>query len=133
MKKIIDFLDEKGSIDDECVSYGSYGPYPFTIEEFREYTHKLWEDAGGWDASEKYLVEGARFETYNVPFESDSKKYVLRIMYGQGSAWTLLTEAAHNEHKEYLKKLYEEEEKKAKERFKKLIKKMTEKRWKRSN
>ena len=121
MKKIIDYLDEKGSIDDECISYNVHGPYPFTLEEFREFTEKIWEDAGGWDSSEKYIEEGSHFETYNVPLEFDSKKYILRIMYGQGSAWTLFTEAAHNEHKEYLKKMYEEEEKKAKKRYKRLI------------
>jgi len=100
MDKIIEFLDKEGSIDDDSVAYNTGGPYPFTLEEFRVFTDKLWADAGGWDASDKYQVEGAYFETYHIPFENNGKKYVLNVMYGQGSAWTVFTEAAHNEYKQ---------------------------------
>lgn len=108
MKSIIDFLDKEGSIDDDSVMYatldkdrntGLVYPFPFTLEEFRLFTEKIWTDVGGWDASEQYHVPEAYFETYHIPFEYDGKKYVLNIMYGQGSAWTLFTEASHIEYK----------------------------------
>lgn len=99
MKNIIDFLDDHGNIDDEAVAYNTDGPYPFTLGEFRAFTDKIWNDAGGWDASGKYHVP-AFFETYYIPFEYDEKKYVLVVMYGQGSAITLHTEAFHDEYKQ---------------------------------
>lgn len=97
MKTIIDYLNANGCIDDETLAYSMPGEYPFTLEEFQDYTHKVWEDAGGWDKSDEYAMEGAYFETYNVPFEVDGKKYFLNIMYGQGSAWWLQTEKEHAE------------------------------------
>jgi hypothetical protein len=105
MKVIIDYLDLNGCIDDESVSYNVPGPYPFTLEEFHEFTDKVWNDAGGWDASDKYQVEGAYFETYYIPFEYEGKQYVLNVMYGQGAAWTLYTKAAHDEYKVYSEEL----------------------------
>ena len=100
MKEIIEYLDEHGSIDDESLAYNCYGPYPFTLQQFREFTDKIWNDAGGWDASDKYYVEGALFETYYVPFTDSGKEYVLNIMYGQGSAWTLFTKVEHDAYKQ---------------------------------
>ena len=109
MKPIIDHLEANGSVDDECVAYAKPGDYPFTLEEFRTFTDKIWADAGGWDASDKYFVEGAYFETYYVPFEYENKKFILNIMYGQGSAWTLHTEASHEEYKKRVADLESEE------------------------
>lgn len=97
MKTILDYLDEHGVIDDESVAYAKPGDYPFALEEFRAFTDKIWDDAGGWDSSDKYFVEGACFETYYVPFDMEGKKYCLHIMHGQGSAWTVFTEAEHIE------------------------------------
>lgn len=102
---ILDFLDANESIDDECVAYGKPGEYPFTMDEFREFTDKIWEDAGGWDASEKYVVDGAHFETYYVPFERNGKQYWLNVMYGQGSAWTVFTSEAHEAYKKRIAEL----------------------------
>ncbi len=122
MKEIIEYLDKVGSIDDDAVMYATIGKerdpnaeysFPFTLDQFREFTQKLWDDAGGWDASDKYVAEGAYFETYHVPFERDGKQYVMNIMYGQGSAWTLFTKAAHDEYKARVAKLdekYKEED-----------------------
>jgi hypothetical protein len=93
-RRIIDFLDKEGSIDDDEVVRGNY---PFTSEEFRQFIDKIWKDAGAWDSSYKYQVKGAYFETYYVPFEYDGKKYILNIMCGQGYAWTVRTEASHKQ------------------------------------
>lgn len=109
MSSIIFCLDKEGSLDDEHIAYNPKD-YPFTLTEFRAYTDKVWNDAGGWDKSRDYRVKKQRFETYAVPFEADGKKYVMRVMYGQGSAWTLFTEAAHKEHEEYLKTLPQEDD-----------------------
>lgn len=99
MKTIMDFLDKQGAIDDSAVAYNYDGPYPFTLQEFREFTDKVWADAGGWDESGQYFVEGALFETYHVPFQYEGKEYILNVMYGQGSAWTVFTKAEHDAYK----------------------------------
>lgn len=101
-------MDKEGSVDDDSVMYatldqdrntGLVYPYPFTLQELREYQDKLWKDAGGWDNCDKYAVDGSYFETYHIPFEDDGKQYVLNVMYGQGAAWTIFTKAAHDEYK----------------------------------
>jgi hypothetical protein len=75
MKEIIDYLDKEGSIDDDSVMYatldkerntGLLYPFPFSLDDFRTFTEKIWTEAGGWDASDKYQVEGAYFETHII-------------------------------------------------------------------
>lgn len=109
MRKILDYVDEHGAVDDDSVMYYTIaldrgttptsGPYPFTLEEFREYQDYLWKTAGGWDNCHAFAVEGAFFETYHVPFTDSGKEYVLNIMYGQGAAWTIFTKAEHDAYK----------------------------------
>lgn len=106
MKTILEHLDQHGFIDDESVGYAKPDEYPFSLEEFREFTDKIWNDAGGWDSSDKYLVKCACFETYYVPFDVEGKKYWLHVMCGQGYAWTLFSDVNHIEQAEHITKLY---------------------------
>lgn len=101
MKKIIDYLDLVGVIHDEGVAYNipneGQPPFPFTLAEFDAALELIWKNAGGWDASDKYQVKDAYFETYYVPFEFEGKNYWMHLMSGQGTAWFLLTEKEHQE------------------------------------
>ena len=95
MKILIECLDQKGMIDETHLYY--LNEFPFTLEEFRKFQDEIWEDAGGWEASDSYLVKDAQFETYYVPFLYENRKYWLHLMIGQGDAWTFFTDAAHIE------------------------------------
>lgn len=106
--KVFPYVDEHESLDDEYMAYNiEKKEYPFTLDDFRDLTTYIWDKAGGFDNSDKYAVEGAYFETYHVPYEYNGKNYVLNIMFGQGSAWTLMTESRHNVYKEEIRKLDE--------------------------
>jgi hypothetical protein len=96
MDKILDYLDAHGCICDNSVAYKTKD-FPFTWEEFQLFTEEIWQEAGGWDRSDEYWQEEEYFETYYVPFTKNGKNYFLDIMYGQGSAWSLWTEAEHLE------------------------------------
>jgi len=92
MKKIIDCLETYGCIHEEDVWYASLkgsDPYPFTCEEFNEYTQKIWNENGGWENSLKYFDPKVYFETYVVPFFFDGKEYRMVVMCGQGISWSL--------------------------------------------
>ena len=102
---IMNCLDANESIDDESVAYSKPGEYPFTREELREFNYQILDDAGGWDVAENYSIKGAMFESYAIPFENEGKKYILHIMFGQGSAWTLFTESAHQKYRDHVANL----------------------------
>lgn len=109
-QKIMSFLDAHESIDDDNVVYYP-DLFPFSLEEFREFTSKLWEDAGGWAACGRYVVDYAMFETYKIPFQHEGRNYFLQVMYGQGSAWTVFTEKAYQEHQARIRDLHLKEDK----------------------
>lgn len=50
----------------------------------------------------------------SVPFERDDKKYVMTVMYGQGSSWMLRTEASHKIYKKRMAELDGEKKRKRK-------------------
>lgn len=85
--KIIDHLKANGRIDDEDVAYFPE-KYPFTKDELRDFMDGIYHPSD----PEKTFVDGTYFETYNVPFTWEGDKFSLIVMYGQGSAWMLMTE-----------------------------------------
>lgn len=92
MKSIINVLKRDGSVDDEDVAYHPEKFPEFTLDEFRAFTNGIFDnEGGGWDNVHKFQEENAYFETYNIPFEFEGEAFYLSVMYGQGSAWTLMT------------------------------------------
>lgn len=101
MKEIFEEIDRAGCVDDDDVAYHPKD-HAFTLEEFRAFTDGIWNEAGGWEFADCFEVKNAYFETYAVPFENDGKKYILNIMYGQGSATTAMTEEEYGNYQDRL-------------------------------
>lgn len=92
MNSIVECIDQNGSLDEDSVAYAKPGEFVFTLEDFRAFRNKVWDSVGGWKNVSKYAVKGATFETYYVPFSYMDKNYWLRLMIGQGDAWTFFTD-----------------------------------------
>jgi hypothetical protein len=97
---ILEYLDANGVICDESLAYSNPGEYPFTNEEYHQWTNGIWNEAGGWDKAGDYVVPDKHFETYAVPFKRRDKQYWLNIMFGQGSAWFAMTDEHYQSTKE---------------------------------
>lgn len=96
--RIIKALRKEQALDDECIAYHPEKYPDFTLDEFRDFTNSIFDvEGGGWDNVSKFQEADAYFETYNIPFTRDGEKFYLCVMYGQGSAWTLMTESHFQE------------------------------------
>jgi hypothetical protein len=104
MKKIIDELKIRGSLDDEEIAYSKPGDFPFTLDEFREFEESVHPGSTPmpYEPSE-YRVKGAYFETYVYPFEYEGEQFYMQEMFGQGSMLTMFTAEAYNQFVEELK------------------------------
>lgn len=105
MNKIIKHLKKHGAILDESIAYQPE-KYPFTYEEFQEYTDKIYGEVvkGDLDNLEPYFVKGY-FEEYAIPFKEGKEEFILDILYGQGSAWTLFTKDEYVKYRKRVDKL----------------------------
>lgn len=112
MDTIVNYLKLHGIIDDEDVAYFP-DKYPFTKEEFREFTDLIEKGAD----FEKCIYEDSMFPSMLIPWTNKGEPFYLFIMNGQGSSWTLFTTEAWDEHDKYLKELNKEDiaERKAEE------------------
>lgn len=107
--QIINVLRREGSLDDDDVSYHPEKFPEFTLEEFRKFTEAIFDnEGGGWDNVHKFQEENACFETYNIPFAFDGEAFYLTVMYGQGSAWTLMTKQHFEEYLDRITKYSDE-------------------------
>jgi hypothetical protein len=84
--KIIEHLKANGRIDDDDVAYFPE-KYPFTRNELQDFMDGIYRPS---DEKETF-VDGTYFETYNVPFVWEEDKLNMIVIYGQGSAWMLMT------------------------------------------
>lgn len=98
MHKILKDVLSKGRIYQDEAHYNPKD-FSFTADEFREYTEDILNKLD-WDG---YKLEGATFPTYLIPIEEDGHKFILRVMFGQGSAYDIFTEAKWVEFYTYLK------------------------------
>lgn len=97
-QRIINTLRKEQCLDDEHIAYFPEKFPEFTLDEFRDFTNSIFDnEGGGWDKVDQFQEKDAYFETYNIPFTRDNEKFYLTVMYGQGSAWMLMTESHFQE------------------------------------
>lgn len=101
MQIIIDTLKERGMIDEDEIWY-TPADYPFTRKDFQAYTAGIWEAA---DLT-ACRYEHSSFNSYIVPFKHGDETFYLFVMFGQGSAWTLMCEDAWKNTDTYLRELH---------------------------
>lgn len=82
LKKVIDHLDKVKCIDEEDIRYFPE-KFPFTNEEFKEVFGYLHDRVLHVHDASNY------FEEYWALFNLDGKKFVWRLLIGQGSALQL--------------------------------------------